>query len=292
MPRHNFLLEIAYPVICTLLFIGVYFFFKFKLSKTESSRVKSIQKRDINEAVETDSPFNDQVKDLKDKGIEGVEDRFGLIQRSLPVLLFLIWLPLIAIPYFGRLPSIYISLVTAIFSVLAGLALRPFLENLFSGIVISFFKSVKVGDTVRIMGQYGLIEEIGLIYTVIQKWNWERYVIPNSKLLQLDVENLTMNDSFIWAKIDFYVSPAANINFVKDLAIKVAKESSYNNKTEAPSFWVMGIEKDSIHCWLAAWSDNPSDAWELKNDMRTNILLEFRKQDIQLQRQNLVIDRC
>ena len=39
-------------------------------------------------------------------------------------------------------------------------------------------------------------------------------------------------------------------------------------------------KKDTIKCWLAAWADNPSDAWELRNDLRTSLLKRFQSEKI------------
>lgn len=270
----------AYPLILTFIFVGIYLISRFKIKRAERKKLKSIKRRDINDAVETESPVENQAKDLKQKGISDIEDRFTFIYKGLPIILILIWVPLILLPYLGKLPAIYISIFAAVASVIVGVALRPFLENLFSGVVISFFKSIKIGDTVMIDNHYGLIEEIGLTYSVVKRWDWQRLVIPNTKLLQKEIQNLTMNDQYIWAHIEFYVSPDTDILTVEELAKNSVKHSEYFNDVEEPSFWVMDIQKDAIKCWLAAWADNPSYAWELRNDMRTRLIKNFQAHNI------------
>ncbi len=260
--------------------MGIYLFFRLKITKAEKKKLKSIRKREINDAVETDSPLDDQEKNIKQKGIDGIEDRFSFIKKVFPLIVFFVWALVVFIPYLGNVPTVYISVIAAIVSVIVGVSLRPFLENLFSGVVISFFKSIKIGDTVIIDGHYGLIEEIGLTYSVLKRWDWNRIVIPNTKLLQKEIQNLTMNDQYIWAYIEFYVAPDSDLTRVEQVAKEVAKESSYFNDIEEPSFWVMDLQKDTIKCWLAAWADNPSDAWELRNDLRTSLLKRFQSEKI------------
>lgn len=80
----------------------------------------------------------------------------------MPIVLVIVWLMLVFIPYLSQVPTVYISIITAVISVVAGVSLRPFLEKLFSGVVITFLKSIKVGDTVILDNHYGLIEEVGL----------------------------------------------------------------------------------------------------------------------------------
>jgi small-conductance mechanosensitive channel len=276
----DFSTELTYPIIITAIFILVYLYFRIKVLKVERNNIKSINKRDINDAVETDSPVENSEKELKSKGIEGLEDRFSFINKIVPITLVFLWAISVSIPQIGKIPSVYVSIIAAIVSVLAGLALRPFLENLFSGIVISFFRSVRVGDTVTIEDHYGVIEEIGLTNTILKRWDWNRIIIPNSRLLQKEIQNMTITDHFIWANVEFYVSPEAPIEKIEQIAINSAKNSQYFNKMEEPSFWVMDLEKDSVKCWVAAWADTPADAWGLKNDMRTQIIKELQKEKV------------
>tara|TARA_Y100000768_G_scaffold388943_1_gene389060 strand:+ start:36208 stop:37002 length:795 start_codon:yes stop_codon:yes gene_type:complete len=253
---------------------------RFKITKVERSKLKNIKKRRLEEAVETDSPVDNQMSDLRTKGIEDIEGKFNFIRSLFPILSFVLWILLILIPYLDRISNVYISVIAAVVSVVAGLALRPFLENLFSGVVISFFKSIRVGDTVRIDGHYGIIEEIGLAYSILKRWDWNRIVIPNTKLLQKEIENMTMNDHFIWAHVEFFVAPNSDLSNVEEIAKKVARESQYFLGNEEPAFWVMDLMKDSIRCWIAAWTKTPSEAWELRNQVRTELLKELQKNGI------------
>jgi len=281
------LLNYSYPVGLTVVFLLIYLSVRFKMKGAEKRKLKSIRKRKITEPVDTEAPTENQEETLRHHGITGIENRFSFMGKALPFLLITLWSFLAILPYLEKVPSAYVSIIAGVFSVVVGFALRPFLENVFSGVIISFFKSIRIGDTVIIDGHYGLIEEIGLAYTNIKRWDWHRIVIPNSKLLQKEIQNLTLNDQYIWAHVEFYVSPDEDLKKVAEIAKTVPLQSKYYYKSEAPSFWVMDIQKDSIKCWVAAWADSPSNAWELRNEIRTNILLRFQEEKIQLHRINL-----
>lgn len=281
------LLDNTYSVSVTLILLCVYFFVQLKIKRAEKKKLKSIKKRDISDAVETESPLYDQEKHLKQLGVAVIEDKFSFFRKAFPVFLIFIWLILVIFPHLTDVPRVYISLIAAMFSVLAGFSFRPFLENLFAGVVISFFKSIKIGDTVRIDDQYGLIEEIGLTYSVLRRWDWSRFVIPNAKLLNKEIENLTMNDQYIWSHVEFFISPDTDIAKVEEISKAAACNSQYFNNIEEPSFWIMELQKDTIKCWLAAWADSPSDAWELRNDIRTQLIKDLQKNGIKLHKYNL-----
>jgi len=267
----KFTSEYYFLILTTLAFILVYLSVKIKISNQKNQTLLRLKKRIISDPVETDSPVNNQIKNLKEFGTQGLESRFDFIEKALPFVLAILWFIVINLSYITSLPPAYVSVVAAVLSVMVGFALRPFLENLFSGIVISFFKSVKVGDTVIIDDHYGLIEEIGLTHSTLKVWDWNRLVIPNTSLLQKDIQNLTKNDTYLWAHVEFFVAPDTNLEDVKKIAIQAAMDSNYNTRTEEPSFWVMNLEQEAIKCWIAAWANTPGDAWELRADMRRNI---------------------
>ena len=96
-----------------------------------------------------------------------------------------------------------------------------------------------------------------------------------------------MNDQFIWAHIEFFVSPDSDLSVVEKISKEVAYKSDYFSQIEELSFWVMELQKDTIKCWLAAWADSPSDAWELRNDLRTDLLKELQVAGIKFHQYNL-----
>lgn len=99
-------------------------------------------------------------------------------------------------------------------------------------------------------------------------------------MIQKEIENLTMNDKYLWAHVEFFVEPDADLDKVMDIAKSVAKKSSHDSTSEEPSFWVMDLQKDAIKCWVAAWADNPGDAWELRHQIRMGLLSELKKNGI------------
>lgn len=272
--------QYAYPLLLTVGFFAFYCIIKLKVRGVASNRVASFKKRKISDAVDTTYPGNGNLSKIKEKGIEGLENRFAFINKSLPVILILLWAILISIPYIGKIPAVYITIIAAISSVVVGVALRPFLENLFSGIVISFFKSIRIGDTVIVDKHYGLIEEIGLTYSILKRWDWYRVIIPNSKLLNKEIENLTLNDKHIWAHVEFYVEPGADIEHVQKIATEAVKSAHNTTLPDEPSFWVMGMDKEAILCWVAAWAESPLNAWELRNEIRTSLIKGLQKAKI------------
>ncbi|MEC8496226.1 MAG: pyridoxine 5'-phosphate synthase, partial [Planctomycetota bacterium] len=116
--------------------------------------------------------------------------------------------------------------------------------------------------------------------SVIRIWDWRRYVIPNSQLLQQDFINYSLTDSYQWAYVEFWVSYEADLSLVEKLASDATAASGAFVDYEPPSFWVMEMGKDGIRCWVAGWTDNASDAWALTHDVRTKLAMALHAHGI------------
>lgn len=244
-------------------------------------RIKDMVKEpETTSAMPTDVLSAKEEKQEQRQIIQGVKSRFTIIRRALVILIVALWTTAIIFPFVGKLPSTMLSVIIAITTAVVGIAARPLVENMISGIVISFSKQLRVGDTLMMDGQYGTVEDISITHTKIKTWDWKRYVIPNSRMLNKEFVNLTLNDTLLWAYLEFSVSYEADLEAVREITIKVAKESKHHNAQEDPQFWVMRMEKESVICWIAAWADSPAEAWNLKSDIAVNLIKKFRENGI------------
>lgn len=249
------------------------------LHSARRSRLRLIEKRRRFEAVPTETPIDHPKQVSLERGVESIQSHFSVMRRLLVPTIAATTLLLALVPFVAETSA---SIVAAVLAVLAGLALRPFLENAVAGMVISSSRLVRIGDTVRIDDWYGTVEDITATHTAVKVWDWRRYLVPNSRMLQSAFFNYSLFDTYQWVYIEFWVAPDADIDEVKALAVQIPSRSSYFSAKEEPAFWVIRIERDAICCWLAAWADSPSAGWALANDLRTDLLREFRRRDIPL----------
>ncbi|MCP4753246.1 MAG: mechanosensitive ion channel [Proteobacteria bacterium] len=178
----------------------------------------------------------------------------------------------------------FISVVVATSAVLIGIAAKPFVENLLSGMLISFSNPIRIGDTVIIDGIYGTVEDVTITHTIIKEWNWRRYIITNSRMLQKDVVNCSITDNYQWAHVEFWVDYDTDLESVGETAIAAATRSQYYTDYEPPRFWIMEMEKEAVKCWVAAWADSPTDAWQLTHEIRTYLVLKLKESGIRTHR--------
>jgi small-conductance mechanosensitive channel len=192
-----------------------------------------------------------------------------------------LWIAILVIPFLNFIPATLISVILGSSAVISGIAARPIIENFMAGVIITFNKPFRVGDTVIIDEQYGTIEDITTTHTILKIWDWRRLVIPNSTMIVKEFINYTINDSYIWQKVGFKVAYNTDLAHLKSLAIEIATNSPNLVGDEPPMFWVMSLEDNHYKCWIAAWSDSPAKAWELGNDIRSALIEAFQQHGIQ-----------
>jgi len=252
----------------------------------QKKKIIQLEKRKNFEAMAaTESPIEDNYQASLVRGLENIETRFSFFKKFMGPFFLGLWGILLVLPYLEGASRTYTSILVAIITVLISLAARPFIENLFAGMVISFSNNARIGDTVEIDNQYGIIEEINLTFTTIKTWDWKRYLVPNSKLISKEFLNYSLHDKFVWASILFYVEPTANIQQLKDEVIEIIKNSPYfkQDEYEEPTLWYSNLEKDSIQLWLAAWATTPTNGWLLKSDMRKAVATVAQRRGIKFQ---------
>jgi len=81
--------------------------------------------------------------------------------------------------------------VIAAGGVAVGLAFQGTLNNFACGLMLLVLRPFKVGDTVRIAGELGSVDEVALFSTRIDTFDKRRIVIPNSAVFGTKIENLS-----------------------------------------------------------------------------------------------------
>ncbi|QDU40944.1 Miniconductance mechanosensitive channel MscM precursor [Maioricimonas rarisocia] len=251
------------------------------LGIVQERRLVRLQKREALVPVDTDSPVDDAAQQVVDRGIESIEKQTTVVRRLLIPSVCLMIIVAIGTPFLPSVPGTMISVVVAALTVIGGIAARPTIENAICGLVISLSKLINIGDTVLVEGHYGTVEDITVTHTAIKVWDWRRYVVPNSKMLDSTFVNYSLFDEYLWVHVEFWVSFAADLDVVRTTAIEAAARSDHYVDYEEPRFWVMEMGKEGIRCWVAAWADSPSDGWSLANDVRTELIGTLRRKGIE-----------
>src|SRR6185312_1190683 len=87
-----------------------------------------------------------------------------------------------ALMTFGPVRQYGVSLFASagVAGIVAGLAARPVLSNLFAGVQLAMTQPIRIDDSVIVENEWGTIEEITSTYVVVRLWDWRRMIVPLS----------------------------------------------------------------------------------------------------------------
>jgi small-conductance mechanosensitive channel len=252
----------AFSVAALVILVALWFLTSRIIQSRMLSRLERIEGLEHFEAVPTSTPYNEPQVRARHTARTNVRTRYTVMRNMLAVVAVIVAILLAVLPILGTIPRAFLSFLVAVVLAIVGVAARPLVENLFSGVVISLSIQLRIGVTVLLDGDYyGTIEDINITQTVVKLWDWRRYIVPNSNMLQKEVISYTTKDTYLWAYVAFQVSSRADLALVERLAEQAAARSSFNAGFELPQFWVRDLSPGYVTCWIAAWAKNPEDAW-------------------------------
>ncbi|MGH1463076.1 MAG: mechanosensitive ion channel family protein [Neptuniibacter sp.] len=105
-----------------------------------------------------------------------------------------------------------------------GLALQGTLSNLAAGVMLLVFRPYKVGDFIDAAGQFGKVTEIDMFTTILQTFDNQQIIVPNSQIWGDQIIN---HSHFEIRGVDMHFGVAYNEN--TDAARKVIDEVLANH---------------------------------------------------------------
>ena len=137
----------------------------------------------------------------------------------------------VALSGFDGISNLARSLLASgvIAAAIIGFAARQVLANFVAGIMLAITQPIRVGDWVTIEGQYGVVEDVRLNYTILRTPNLQRVIIPNERLAGGIMKNDTLATDVVNLDVSIWVPPEADV----ERAISVLAEETGQDVTVA-----------------------------------------------------------
>lgn len=172
-----------------------------------------------------------------------------------------------------QIMGIGISLFTTIlgaFTVAAGLALSGTFQNFAGGILILLLKPFDLGDSILAQGQDGVVTSIQIFYTVILTADNKTVIIPNGKLFNEVITNVT-REGKRRLDIDIKLEYAADVDVVKETILKSIKATANILTKEPIRVGIFALELDGVKFTIRVW---------VKHDQFLPVKLELQERII------------
>jgi len=148
-----------------------------------------------------------------------------------------------------------LTVVIAALGVGIGLGLQSLTENLVSGFILLFGRSVKKGDVITVNNLYGRVEEVGARSVVIRTPDNVDMLIPSKNLVNGEVVNWSYRDPLIRVHVPVGVTYRCNPRQVEELLKKAAASHPKVLKEPAPEVWLTGFGDSAVNFELLVFID-------------------------------------
>jgi small-conductance mechanosensitive channel len=188
--------------------------------------------------------------------------RYRVLRRSVTASILVIGLfsSLLVIPQVRAVAGGLLA-SSAVLGLIIGFASQRTLGNFVAGLLIAISQPIRLGDRVTYADTEGIVEEIGLTYTLIRARDQSRLVVPNEKLASDTIRNASIRSRETFAEITVPVPFSADLRAAVDgLREEVAGERD-------PDVWVSGLNGNAIVTIRAAAPDEDS-AQQLESELR------------------------
>ena len=196
--------------------------------------------------------------------------RIGVLRRLGRIGIYLVAASA-ALSHFPLLRSLSAGLWASagVAGLVVGMAAKGTLGNAIAGVTLAFSQPFRIGDGVTLRGDYGVIEEITLIYTLIRTGDNRLLVIPNDVLSTEVFYNHSLLDPRILATVKLYVAYGADLAAATRAVAAAADASPLRMAGSAPASVSVGEATPSaIRLDVSVWAANQARAWDLQADVR------------------------
>ena len=163
----------------------------------------------------------------------------------------------------------YLVAVLGAAGLAVGLALQGSLSNFASGVLIIMFRPFKIGDFIDAGGQAGVVQEIGVLVTVMKTPDNRKIIQPNSAIMSGAIVNVTANDT---RRVDMTVgvSYTDDLDKVQNIITEILNADSRVLQDPAPQVVVAELADSSVNFNVRPWCAT-GDYWGVYFDFQKNI---------------------
>ena len=163
-----------------------------------------------------------------------------------------------------------------------GLGIQGIVANFTNGLSLMFGKTISINDVVLLEGTLGRIQRIGFRTTEIITPLDQSLLIPNSKLIEMTVQNLTHRGTQSGFAISIGVAYGTDMDLAREILLRCARESKQVLNTPAPQVFCVDFGESSVDLQLRIWVQESFRIEGVKSALRFRILEEFTKARVEI----------
>ncbi|MBP0460033.1 mechanosensitive ion channel family protein [Streptomyces montanisoli] len=158
-----------------------------------------------------------------------------------------------------------------IVGIVAGVAAQSTLGNLFAGFQIAFGDMVRIGDTVVVDGEWGVIEEVTLTYLAVRTWDERRITMPVSYFTSKPFENWSRGGAQMTGTVYLQLDHTAPIPRMREKLLEIL-ESCKAWDGRSWSLVVTDTTATTIEVRAVVTAKDADDIWTVRCTVREQLV--------------------
>jgi small-conductance mechanosensitive channel len=198
--------------------------------------------------------------------------------RVVSVLIFLVGSALVALQ-FQVVRSVGMSLLASagVAGVVLGFAAQKSLGALLAGIQLSLSQPIRIGDSVVIEGEFGVIEDIGLTYVAVRLWDERRLIVPTPRFLDQPFQNWSRTQQGLVGSVMLRVDFGLPVSALRDeLTRLIAEEALWDQRV--CNLQVTDAGEKSLELRVLVSARSPGALWDLRTSVREKLVNWLQQQ--------------
>jgi small-conductance mechanosensitive channel len=160
------------------------------------------------------------------------------------------------------------------------------LQRLFNDIVSGFFllmeNAVRVDDIIEVDGIICKVKEIGIRTSKVLRRDGISVVIPNSKIVENNVHNWTINSTSTRFSVEVGVAYGSDVNLVKKILLECSERHKEILKSPKAFCRFIDFGDSALRFELFFWSRYRFRIEDVQSDLRFMIQSEFKKNHVKI----------
>jgi small-conductance mechanosensitive channel len=181
------------------------------------------------------------------------------------------------------------SLVIAV----ATFAAQQALSNVISGFILAFSKPYNVNDKIRVSQgnsviAEGIVTDITLRHTIINQYNEESCIVPNSVMDSAVITNTNYTEN-IGNFMEITVGYDSDIPKAMELMKRICAGNMLTLNTMENKVFVKGYSADGVILKTTVWTKNLNDSFQACSEIRLALVQEYLNQGIEIPYQTVTV---
>ncbi len=175
-----------------------------------------------------------------------------------------------------------LAVVAGGLSVGIGFGMQNIFNNLISGLMLIFGRTILVGDYVDVAGASGTVRAISIRSTIIETAERALVYVPNSAIMSGQFTNWTRNSRMVRRTLSIGVAYGSSTDLVVKLLLEAAAGQEGILQKPAPAVYLTAFGDNALNFSMNVFIDNLDHDLSAMSGLRLSVERLFREQGIDI----------